>query len=69
MGCSFHYVPFDYSCADWDSLPDYLRDILWEGIFKLSASTAASAFCEWVQVGINVYKPHHKCQAKTHSSP
>ena len=32
-----------------------LRDVLWEDIFKLSASAAASEFCEWVQVAIDVY--------------
>ena len=31
-----------------------LRNVLWEGIFKLSAS-AASEFCEWVQVAIDIY--------------
>ena len=25
---------------------DHLRDVLWEDIFKLSASAAASEFCE-----------------------
>ena len=38
-------------------------------IFKLGASGAASEFCEWVQVGIDVYIPHRKYQAKPHSSP
>ena len=36
---------------------------------KLSASAAASEFCEWVQVGIDVYTPHRKYQVKHHSSP
>ena len=48
---------------------DYLRDNTWEDIFKLSASAAASEFCEWVQVGIDVYIPHRKYQVKPHSSP
>ena len=39
-----------------------------EDIFKLSASAAASEFCEWVQVGIDVYIPHRKYQVKPHSS-
>ena len=51
----FHRVAYDYSCADWDGLHDNLRDIPWEDIFKLSTSAAASEFCEWVQVGIDVY--------------
>ena len=65
----FHRVAYDYSCADWDGLCDHLRDVPWEDIFKLSASTAASEFCEWVQVGIDVYIPHRKYQVKPHSSP
>ena len=38
-------------------------------IFKLKASAAASAFCEWFQFGIDVFTPHHKYQVKPHSSP
>ena len=41
-----------------DSLCDHLRDVPWKGIFKFIASAAAGEFCEWVQVGINVYIPH-----------
>ena len=33
------------------------------------ASAAATEFCEWVQVGIDVYIPHRKYQVKPHSSP
>ena len=40
-----------------------------EDIFKLGASAAASEFCEWVQVGTDVYIPHRKYQVKSHSSP
>ena len=65
----FRHIDYDYSCADWDSLCDHLRDVPWEDIFKLSASAAASEFCEWVQVGIDVYIPHRKYQVKPHSSP
>ena len=46
-----------------------MRDVPWDDIFKFSASTAASEFCEWVQVGIDVCIPHHKYQVKPHSSP
>ena len=46
-----------------------MRDVPSEDIFKLSASAAASEFCEWVQVGIDVYIPHRKYQIKPHSSP
>ena len=66
---SFHCVAYDYSPADWDGLRDHLRDVPWKDIFKLSASAAASEFCEWVQVGIDVYISHHKYQVKPHSSP
>ena len=45
-----------------------MRDFPWEDIFKLGASAAASEFCEWVQVGIDVYIPHRKYQVKPHSS-
>ena len=62
----FHHIAYDYSRADWDSLCDHLRDVPWEDIFKLSASAAASEFCEWVQVGIDVYIPHCKYQVKPH---
>ena len=55
--------------ADCDGLCDYLRDVPWEHIFKLSASAAASDFCEWVQVGLDVYIPHREYQVKPHSSP
>ena len=60
---------YDCSCADWDGLCDHLRDVPWENIFKLSASAAASEFCGWVQVGIDVYILHRKYQVKPHSSP
>ena len=65
----FHRMVYDYSCADWNGLCYHLRDVLWEDIFKLSASAAASEFYEWVQVGIDVYIPHCKYQVKPHSSP
>ena len=57
-------MAYNYSRADWDGLRDHLRDVPWEDIFKLSASAAASEFCEWVKVGIDVYIPHRKYQAK-----
>ena len=41
----FHHIAYNYSCAEWDSLCDHLRDVLWEDIFKFSASTAAGGFC------------------------
>ena len=65
----FHCIAYDYSRADWDGLHYHLRDVPWEDIFKLGVSAAASEFCEWVQVGIDVYIPHRKYQVKRHSSP
>ena len=65
----FHRIAYDYSRADWDGLRDHLRDVPWEDIFKPGASTAASEFCEWVQVGIDVYIHHRKYQVKPHSFP
>ena len=61
----FHRI----SRLDWDGLCDDLRDVPWEGIFKLSASAAASEFCEWGRINIDVYIPHQKYQVKPHSSP
>ena len=46
-----------------------MRDVPWEDIFKLNASTATSEFCEWVQAGINVYISPKNYQVKPHSSP
>ena len=43
-----------------------MRNNPWEDNFKLSASAAASKFCEWVQVGVYVYISHHKYQVKSH---
>ena len=65
----FYCIAYDYFCAYWDGFHDHLRDAPWEDIFKLSASAAASEFCEWVQVGMDVYIPHRKYQVKPHSSP
>ena len=65
----FHRIAYGYFRADWDCLCDYLRYVPWEDIFKLSTSTAASEFYEWVQVGIDLYIPHRKYQVKPHSSP
>ena len=65
----FHSIAYDYSRADWDGIHDHLRDVPWDDIFKLSASSAAIELCEWVQVGIHVYIPHRKYQVKPDSSP
>ena len=65
----FHRIAYGYSRADWDGLHDHLRDVPWKDIFKLSTSTTASEFCEWVRVGIDLYVPHRKYQVKPHSCP
>ena len=62
-------MTYDYFRAGWDGLRDHLRDVPWEDTFQLGASAAVSEFCEWVQVGIDVYIPHPKYQVKPHSSP
>ena len=59
-------MAYDHSRAGWDDLQDHLTDVAWEDIFKLNASAAASEFCEWVQVGIDVNIPHRKYQVKPH---
>ena len=56
----FHSIAYDYSRADCDGLPDHLRGVSWEDMFKVGASAAASKFCEWAQVGIDVYISHRK---------
>ena len=63
----FYRIAYEYSCADWCSLCDHLRDVSSWDIFKLSACAAASEFCEWVQVGIEVYIPHREYQVNPHS--
>ena len=62
-------MAYNYSHVDWYGLHDHLRDVPWKDIFKLSASAPASEFCEWVQVGVDVYIPHCKYQVKPHSFP
>ena len=41
----FHPIAYDYSCDDWDGFHDHLIDVLWEDLFTLGASAAASEFC------------------------
>ena len=64
-----HDTAYDYSRADLDGLHDHLKDVPWEDVIKLSASAADSEFCEWVQVGIDLYIPHRNSQVRPHSSP
>ena len=46
----FRNIAYDYSRPDWNGLRDHLRDVPWADIFKLSPSSTASDFCQWVQV-------------------
>ena len=46
-----------------------MRHVLWQDIFKRSASAAGGELCEWVQVEIDVYILHRKYRVKPHSSP
>ena len=64
----FHHIADGYSRADWNVLRHHLREVSWEYIFKLGAYAAATEFCEWVKVRIDVYIPHRKYQVKPHSS-
>ena len=59
---------FDSSCDHLAGLCDHLRDVSWEDFSELSASVAASEFCKWVQVRIDVYICHHKYLVKPLSS-
>ena len=72
-------MSYGYSCTDWDSLYDHLRDGPWKDVFKLVTSAAVMEFYEWVQVGIDIYIhiyiyiyniyiyiPNHKYQVKPH---
>ena len=69
----FHGVPYDYYRAYWDGPFDHWKDAPWEDILTLGASGTASAFCEWVQVGIDIYIyiyiSQKKYQIDPHSSP
>ena len=65
----FHDLAYDYSHTGWNGLHDHLRDVPWEDTCQLSASAAASEFCECIQVRIDVHVPHHKYQVKPHSFP
>ena len=51
----FHCIANGYFCGDFDGLCDHLRDVPREDIFKLGVCAAASEFCEWVQIGIDVH--------------
>ena len=65
----FHHIAYDFFRADWDGLCEHLRNVPWEDVFKLGASAAISELREWDQVGVYVYVPHLKYQAKPHTSP
>ena len=65
----FYRIAYDSSCANSDGLRDHLTNVSQDDIFKLYASSAASKFDEWVQVGIDAYISYRKHQNKPHSTP
>ena len=70
QGALFHCIAYDYYRADLDGLCDCLRDFSWRiSLNSVLLCAAASEFCKWVQVGIDVYIPHHKYQIKPRLSP
>ena len=62
MGCSFHCIVYDYSCADWDGIHDHLRDVPQENIFKISASAATIEFFEKLRVGLIYRQASNRCK-------
>ena len=58
--------------ADWDGLCDDLRFfvIMPHGQISLNLVLLLLVleFCDWIQVGIDVYIPHRKYQVNFHSS-
>ena len=65
----FHHIAYDYSRVLIGMVfVIILGDVPWEDIFKFSATAAASQFCGWVQVGIDICIPHCKYQVKPHST-
>ena len=62
---SFHCSTYDYSRADLDDLHDDFRDI--HGRISLNSDCAVGTeFCEWGQVGINLYIPCRNYQVLIH---
>ena len=64
----FHYIDYNYSCADWEGICDQLRNVPLEDVFKLGASANANVFFEWAQAGTDVHIPHSQYQLKPHLS-
>ena len=58
----FHYVVYDYSCADWDGLHDDLRDVPWQDI--LLVNFVSQFRLELMYICLMV-----KYKVKLHSSP
>ena len=46
----FHCIAYDYSCAAWDSLHNYLRDVSWEDISELSSSAVPTNFVSRIKL-------------------
>ena len=64
----FHYIDYNYSCADWEGICDQLRNVSWEDFFKLGASADANLFFGWIQARTDVHIPHSQYQLNPHSS-
>ena len=63
----FYRITYDYSRADWDRFGDHLR--VFHGRISLRCASAARQFCEWVQVGTDVYITYRKYQVTPLPSP
>ena len=65
----YHRTLYSFHRGDWDSFRDFLRDMPWNDIFKLSADECAKEVVSWLQEGIDVFVPHRTYQVKPHSNP
>ena len=66
----FHCIAYYYSCADWDSLHDHLRDVPWEDILNsVLLLLLVNVVSGYRMELIYIYIPHQKYKVKPHSSP
>ena len=63
----YHYIAYDYSRTDWTFFVIFGEIFYGRISLNSVASVAASEFCKWVQVEIDVYIPNY--QVKPHSFP
>lgn len=52
-----HYNDFDVNSIEWDTFPQYIQDIVYMGLSKISSETVAnySAPLIYIQVGVQLY--------------